>query len=65
MWIKPGMIRYTTFQYYIEKIFSRFCTHVILECLWHLPFGAKIVNNKTWRMEFVTWTNPGDNLEIL
>ncbi len=41
-WIKPRMLRYTTFQYYIETIFSEFCTPVILEHLWRLPFGAKM-----------------------
>ncbi len=49
---KPGMLRYTTFQYYIETIFSKFCTPVILEHLWHLPFRAKIVHNITWKMAF-------------
>ncbi len=43
---KPGMLRYTKFQYYIETIFSRFCTPVNLECLWCLPFGANIVHTK-------------------
>ncbi len=44
----------------IETIFSRFCTPVILECLWRLPLGAKHCSqynlesgffdlNKTWR----------------
>ncbi len=58
------MLRYTAFQYYIETISSRFCTPVILEHLWHLPFDAKIVCNITWRMAFLTWTKPGDNLEF-
>ncbi len=58
------MLRYTTFQYYIETIFSKFCTPVNLEHLWRLPFGAKIVCNITWRMAFLTWTKPGDNLEF-
>ncbi len=53
------MLRYTTFQYYIE-----FFTPVILGHLWHLPFGAKIVLNITWKMAFLTWTKPGDNLEF-
>ncbi len=57
---KPGTLRYTTFQYYIETIFSKFCTRVILEHLWHLPFGAKIVCNITWRIAF----GPGQNLDI-
>ncbi len=61
------MLRYTTFQYfqyYIETKFSKFFTPVILEHLWHhLRFGAKSVHNITWRMAFLTWTKPGDNLE--
>ncbi len=52
---KPGMLRYTTFQYYIETMFSKFCTPVILEHLWCLSFGAKSVHNITWRMAFFTW----------
>ncbi len=59
------MFRYTTFQYYIEIIFSKFCTPAILEHLWRLSFGAKIVRNITWKMAFLTWTKPGDNLECL
>ncbi len=59
------MLRYTTFQYYIENSFSKFCTPVILEHLWHLPFGAKIVRNITWKMFFFTWTKPGDKLEFV
>ncbi len=31
--IKPGMLRYTKFQYYIEIMFSTFCTLANLECL--------------------------------
>ncbi len=58
------MLRYTTFQYYIETIFSTFCTPAILEHLWYLPFGAKIVHTITWRMTFLIWTKPGDNLEF-
>ncbi len=46
------MLRYTTFQYYIDTIASQFCAPVILECLWYLPFGTKIVHTKTWRMAF-------------
>ncbi len=57
------MLRYTKFQYYIETIFSTFCTPVNLECLWYLPFGAKIVHTITWRMTFLTWTKRGDNLK--
>ncbi len=60
------MLRYTTFQYYIETIFFfKFCTPVIffLEHLWHLPFGAKIVHNITWR-SFLTWTKPRDSLDF-
>ncbi len=55
------MLRYTTFQYYIETNISMFCTPVILEHLWHLPF----VRNITGRMAFLNWTKPGDNLEFL
>ncbi len=58
------MLRYTKFQYYIEAIFSTFCTPVNLECLWCLPFGAKIVDTITWRMTFLTMTKPADNLEF-
>ncbi len=53
-WNKLGMLRYTTFQYYIEAILSKMWTPVILEHLWHLPFGAKIVHTITWRMSFLT-----------
>ncbi len=59
---KPRMLRYKTFQYYIETIFSKFCTPVNLEHPWRLPFGAKIVCI-TWRMVFLTWEKPEDNLE--
>ncbi len=41
-----------------------FCTHVNLEHLWCLPFGAKVIHTITWRMNFLTWTKPGDNLEF-
>ncbi len=47
-------------------IFSMFYAPVImviLECLWRLPFGAKIVCTKTWKMTILIWTKPGDNLE--
>ncbi len=57
--IKPGILRYTTFQYYIQAIFSKFCTPAILKHLWCLPFGANIVLTITWRMAFLTWTKPG------
>ncbi len=50
--IKPEMLRFTKFQYYIETMFSTFCTPVILERLWCLPFDAKILNNITPRMTF-------------
>ncbi len=60
--IKPGMLRYTKFQYHIETMFSIFCTCANLEQLWCLPFGAKIVHIITWRMTFLTWTKPGDNM---
>ncbi len=36
-----------------------------LERLWCLPFGGKIVHTITWRMTFLTWTKPGDNLECM
>ncbi len=58
------MLRYTSFQYYIETNFFKFFTPVILEHLWRLPFSAKIICNLTWRMAFLTWTKPGDNLEF-
>ncbi len=58
------MLRYTTFQYYIVTNFSKFFTTVILEHLWCLHFGAKIVCNITWKMAFLTWTKLGDNLEL-
>ncbi len=45
-------------------MFSKFCAPAILEHLWDLPFGAKIVCVKTWRMSFLTWTKPGQNLEF-
>ncbi len=61
---KLGNLRYTKFHYYIETIFSMFCIPVNLERLWHLPFGGKIVHTITWRMTFLTWTKPGDNLEF-
>ncbi len=32
--------------------------YAILECLWCLPFGAKIVLTITWRMAFLTWIKP-------
>ncbi len=35
------MLRYTKCQYYIETMFSMFCTPANLERLWCLPFGAK------------------------
>ncbi len=54
------MLRYTTFQYYIQAIFFKFCTPAILEHLWCLPFGAKIV----FRMAFFTWIKPANNLEF-
>ncbi len=57
------MLRYTTFQYYIETIFSKFCTPVNVEHLWCLPFGVQIVCYITWRMAFLTLTKPGVNLE--
>ncbi len=41
-----------------------FCAPGILEHLWHLPFGAKIVHTKTWRMSILTWTKSGENLEF-
>ncbi len=47
IWIKPGMLRYTKFQYYIETILSTFCTPANLERLWCLSFGAKIVHTIT------------------
>ncbi len=62
--IKPGMLRYTTFQCYIKSIFSKFCSPAILECPWRLPFRAKIACTKTWRMAILTWTKPGNNLEF-
>ncbi len=58
------MLRYTKFQYYIEKKNSTFCTPAILERLWCLPFGAKIGRTITWRMTFLTWTKTGHNLEF-
>ncbi len=58
------MLRYTKFQYYIETMFSTFCTPANLEYLWCLPFGAKIVHTITWRMTFLTWTKHEDNLEF-
>ncbi len=58
------MLRNTTFQYYIMTNVSKFFTPVILEHLWRLHFSAKIVCNITWKMAFLTWTKPGDNLEI-
>ncbi len=61
---KPGMLRYKKFQYYIETIFSMFCSRANLEHLWCLPFGAKILHTITWRMTFLTWTKPRDNLEF-
>ncbi len=63
-WIKPGMLRCTTFQYYIPAIFLKFCTPAILEHLWCLPFGTTIIRNITWRMVFLTWIKPGHNLEF-
>ncbi len=54
---------YTIFIFYL-RIFSKFCTPTIVEYLWHLPFGANIVCTKTWRMAILTWTKPGDNLEL-
>ncbi len=35
-------------------MFCMFCTPVIIEHLWRLPFGAKIVDNTTWRMAVLT-----------
>ncbi len=63
------MLRYTTFQYYIETIFFKFCTPVNLEHHWRLPFGAKFVCNinlengffdldKTWNVLAKTTGNP-------
>ncbi len=56
---KPGMLRNAKFQYYIETIFSTFCTPVNLEGRWCLLFGAKIVCTITCRVTFLTWTKPG------
>ncbi len=47
---KPVMLRYTTYQYYVDTIDSEFCVPMILQCLSHLHFGAKIVCTKIWRM---------------
>ncbi len=58
---KPGMLRYATFQYYIETMFSIFCTSAVLECLWCLPFSTKIAHTKK-PGEWPFWH--GQNLEI-
>ncbi len=42
--------------------FLKCCTPLVLECLWCLPFGAKIVCIITWRIAFLIWTKPGNNL---
>ncbi len=61
-WMKPGMLRYITFQYYIDTTFSKFCAPAILEHIWHLHFSTKISHTKTWRMVILTLTKPGVNL---
>ncbi len=43
---------------------SKFYVYAILECPWCLPFGVKIVHIQIWRMAFLTWTGPGDNLNF-
>ncbi len=62
--IKPGMLRYAKLQYYIQTNFSTFCAPANLECLWCLPFGAKIVYTITWPISYLTWTKAEDNLEF-
>ncbi len=54
--------------YNISILYLDKCFQVLFSCdfehLWRLPFGAKMVRNITWRMAFLTWTKPGDNLEF-
>ncbi len=57
------MLTYTIFLYYIETFIFMFCAPVILECHWRLPFGAKIVHTKTWRMAILIWIKPRDIYE--
>ncbi len=49
--IKPEMLKYTTLQYYIDKKKFNVCAPIILDRFWRLPFGAKIVCTKAWRMQ--------------
>ncbi len=53
------MLRYTKFNF-----FPRFVLLQIYNVFGICRFGAKIVNTMTWRMTFLTWTKPGDNLEF-
>ncbi len=46
------------------NIFFKSCAPVILEFLWCQPFDVNIVHTKNWRMDILTWTKPGDNLEF-
>ncbi len=62
---KPGILKYTKFQYYIETIFSMFYTLVNLEHLWCVPFGSKIVYTiYIYNLENDLFDLVGQNLEI-
>ncbi len=52
------------FNIIFSKSFSKFCTFAILECVWCLPFGAKILRTITWRMALLTLAKAGHNLEV-
>ncbi len=54
------MLKYATFQYFIETNFPNVCTPVILEHIWRLPFHARIICTITWIMAFLSWTKPGN-----
>ncbi len=42
LWIKPGMLKYTTFQYYNETFVFNLCAPAILDCPWHLLLVPKL-----------------------
>ncbi len=50
-WIKPGTLKYVTFQYILKQSFQSF---VLLQFLnaFGVCFGAKITYTITWRMVF-------------
>ncbi len=45
-------------------MFYKLCAPANLECHWCLLFSAKIACIKIWRMAILTWTKPGNNLDL-